>query len=255
MKAICWNVNSVNSRLERTIALLARHQPDVLCLQELKCTEDKFPFEAFKAVGYDSYIYGQKTYNGVALLSKHPVTDLRLGFDDGVMDEDRRLISGTIQGVRFICGYIPNGKAVGHERYYYKLNWLARLRRHLDTFYRKDDNLVVVGDFNIAPDDRDVHDPSLWREQILCSTRERDMLEDFRLFGMYDCFRERYPNKIEFSWWDYRNLGFQKNLGLRIDLIFATEPMMKRLKEISIDRDERKGEKPSDHAPVIAEFL
>jgi exodeoxyribonuclease-3 len=254
VKAVCWNVNSINSRLERALALLERHKPDILCLQELKCTEDKFPFAAFEQAGYHSYIFGQKTYNGVALLSRKPLTDVRLGFGDGVQDEDSRLISGRLDGVSYICGYIPNGKSVGHDRYYYKLNWLARLSRHLAEHYRRDDNLVVVGDFNIAPDDRDVHDPGLWREQILCSSREREMLAEVKSFGLEDCFRVRYPDKVEFSWWDYRNLGFQKNIGLRIDLILATAPMVGQLKDIFIDRDERKGEKPSDHAPVVADF-
>ncbi len=254
MKAACWNVNSINSRLERAVAFLERHKPDVLCLQELKCTEDKFPFDAIRNVGYHCYIHGQKTYNGVALISSKPMTDIRLGFLDGVKDEDSRFISGKIDGVNILCGYIPNGQSIGADKYYFKLNWLARMRRHLESEYRRTDEVVLVGDFNIAPDDIDVHDPAAWRGQILCSERERSALQEIKEFGLEDCFRHKFPSKVEFTWWDYRNLGFQKNLGLRIDLILATQPMIERLEKIYVDRDERKGEKPSDHAPIIAEF-
>ena len=254
MKAACWNVNSINSRLERALAFLERHRPDVLCLQELKCSEDKFPFDAFKNAGYHCYIHGQKTYNGVALISARPLTDVRTGFIDGVKDDDSRFISGKLDGVNFLCGYIPNGQSVGADKYYFKLNWLDRLRRHLEAEYRKTDNVVLVGDFNIAQEDIDVADPDGWRGKILCSQKERDALTAIRKFGLEDCFRIKFPQTVEYTWWDYRSLGFQKNLGLRIDLIFATPPMVERLERIYVDRDERKGEKPSDHAPIIAEF-
>jgi exodeoxyribonuclease-3 len=254
MKVACWNVNSINSRLDRAVAFLGRHRPDVLCLQELKCLEDKFPFDAFGNAGYHSYIHGQKTYNGVALISLKPMTDVRAGFMDGVKDDDSRFISGKIDGVNILCGYIPNGQSVGADKYYFKLNWLERLRRHLESEYRRTDEVVLAGDFNIAPEDIDVHDPAAWRGQILCTKKERDALKDIKEFGLEDCFRNKFPTSVEYTWWDYRNLGFQKNLGLRIDLILATEPMVQRLEKVYVDRDERKGEKPSDHAPIIAEF-
>jgi len=254
MKVACWNVNSINSRLGRALAFLERHRPDILCLQELKCLEDKFPFAPFRSMGYHCYIHGQKTYNGVALISTRPLTDVRSGFLDGVKDEDSRFISGKLDGVNILCCYVPNGQAVGADKYYFKLNWLARLRRHLSDRYRNSDNLVLVGDFNIAPDDIDIYDPSAWRDQILCSQKERDALTDILDFGVQDCFRVKYPDTAEFTWWDYRNLGFQKNLGLRIDLILGTLSMVDRLEAIYVDRDERHGEKPSDHAPVLVEF-
>jgi len=254
MKTACWNVNSINSRLDRAVAFLGRHQPDILCLQELKCLEDKFPYEAFQNIGYHCYIHGQKTYNGVALISARPMTNVRMGFIDGVRDEDSRFISGKLDGVDFLCGYIPNGQAVGAEKYYFKLNWLARLQRHLESDYRKTDDVVLVGDFNIAPEDIDVYDPIAWRGQILCSQKERDALKELKRFGLQDCFRVKFPQAVEYTWWDYRNLGFQKNLGLRIDFILASASMVERLEKVYIDRDERKGEKPSDHAPILAEF-
>jgi len=255
MKVACWNVNSINSRLGRAISFLERHRPDVLCLQELKCLEDKFPFETFKSAGYHCYIHGQKTYNGVALISSRPLTDVRAGFLDGVKDDDSRFISGKIDGINVLCGYIPNGQAVGADKYYFKLNWLARLRRHLEAEYRNADDLILVGDFNIAPEDIDVYDPAAWRGQILCSQKEREALAEIKDFGLQDCYRALSPQTVEYTWWDYRNLGFQKNLGLRIDLILATSSMVERLKRVYVDRDERKGEKPSDHAPILAEFI
>jgi exodeoxyribonuclease-3 len=254
MKTACWNVNSINSRLERALAFLGRHKPDILCLQELKCTEEKFPFDAFKSAGYHCYIHGQKTYNGVALISNRPLTDVQTGFLDGVKDEDSRFISGKLDDVNFLCVYTPNGQSVGADKYYFKLNWLARLRRHLDQHYRSSDDVVLVGDFNIAPKDIDVYDPAAWSGQVLCSSRERSALAEIQAFGFHDCFREKFPEKVEYTWWDYRNLGFQKNLGLRIDLILATSSMFKRLLNVYVDREERKGEKPSDHAPILAEF-
>lgn len=254
IKAACWNVNSINVRLERALAFLQRHQPDVLCLQELKCTEDKFPFAAFESAGYHCQVFGQKTYNGVALISSKPLENVRTSFEDGVRDNESRFISGVIKGVHILCGYIPNGQEVGSEKYFYKLNWLERLRRHLDVAYRATDDIILVGDFNIAPEDRDVHDPAEWRGKILCSVKERELLAKIKDFGLVDCFRQAQPDEVQFTWWDYRNMGFQKNLGLRIDLILASQSMSNRLLKVWVDAEERQGEKPSDHAPVIAEF-
>ncbi len=254
LRVVTWNVNSIGTRLERLLAFLKRHDPDVVCLQELKCMDEKFPFDAIKAAGYHAAAFGQKSYNGVALLSKKPSETLLRSFDDGVDDGQARAIVGTFDGVNVMSAYIPNGQEVGADKYFYKLNWLARLRRFLDKQYDPSTPLLVTGDFNVAPGDLDVHDPASWREKILCSTRERNALAEVQDFGLVDSFRHLHPTETQFTWWDYRMLGFQKNIGLRIDLVLASAPMIKRLTACTVDRDERKGEKPSDHAPVIADF-
>lgn len=254
MRIVTWNVNSIGSRLERLIAFLKRHEPDVLCLQELKCLDEKFPFTEIEATGYHAAVFGQKTYNGVALISKKPAHNVVRSFKDGVDDPQSRMIAGTFDGVTVMSCYVPNGQEVGADKYFYKLNWLARLRRYLDREQSPNEPLVVCGDYNVAPGDLDVHDPAAWREKILCSTREREALRHVQEFGLTDSFRHLHPTESQFSWWDYRMLGFPKNHGLRIDLILSSEVMTKRLAACYVDRDERKGDKPSDHAPVIADF-
>lgn len=254
MRIITWNVNSVGIRLERLGALLKRHEPDVLCLQELKCMDEKFPFSEIEAAGYHAAAFGQKTYNGVALISKKPAENVVRSFKDGVEDPQSRMIAGTFDGVTVMSTYIPNGQEVGADKYFYKLNWLARLRRYLDREENPQEPVVVCGDFNVAPGDLDVHDPAAWKEKILCSTREREALTQVQEFGLTDSFRHLHPKETQFTWWDYRMLGFPKNHGLRIDLILCSDPMTKRLSACYVDRDERKGDKPSDHAPVIADF-
>ncbi len=253
-KIVTWNVNSINARLDRLLAFLGRESPDYLCLQELKCTEDNYPFEAITKVGYQSAVFGQKTYNGVAILTKKPVTVSAKNFGDGHSDDSARFLSVESDGLTVISAYIPNGQSVGSEKYLYKLEWLSRAKQFLEQNYKQSDKIVLVGDFNVAPDDRDVHDPRAWYEQILCSTKERQALAALVSFGFVDTLRMHHGDEKIFTWWDYRELSFVKNKGLRIDMIYATPSMAMRCTSVRVDRDERKGEKPSDHAPVIAEF-
>ncbi len=253
MKIATWNVNSVNARLDRLLAFLQREQPDALCLQELKCEPGKFPWEAVRGAGYEAAVHGQKTYNGVAILSRSPLEDVREGFGDESGDTQARCLSALVNGVRVISVYVPNGQEVGAEKYVYKLDWFKRLEKYLGK-YKKSEKLVLCGDFNVAPEDLDVHDPDLWRGRILCSDAERAALKQIYSWGLTDTFRKHHPDERIFSWWDYRNLGFVKNQGLRIDFVLATEALGEKCLSARIDRDERKGKLPSDHAPVLAEF-
>ena len=253
IKVVTWNVNSINSRLERVKAFLERESPDYLCLQELKCADEKFPFEAIKATGYHFAIYGQKAYNGVAVLSKEPVEMLFKNFDPAD-DAARSITVRTVHNIDLICAYVPNGQSLGSEKFLYKMEWLKKAKTFLDTNYKPSDKLVFVGDFNIAPDDRDVYDPVAWKEHIHCSTGERLALNQLTSFGLIDTLRMHDQSSGVFSWWDYRELSFARNKGLRIDLIYATPPAAALCRGVRIDRDERRGDKPSDHAPVIATF-
>ena len=257
MKILTWNVNSVKTRLERLIACLERHQPDIVCLQELKTVEEKFPFEAIREAGYHAAVFGQKTYNGVAILSKQEPQDIRLGIDDDVDDPQARLVSAQISDVRVISAYFPNGSTVGSDKWEYKLAWMARLRALLERSYSPDQPLLVCGDTNIAIHDSDVANPDNWADSVLCAAPGREALQHVLDWGLRDVFGELHPEGGIYSWWDYRNLGFPKNDGLRIDHILATRPLADSCTEASVDRDERKGtkeDKPSDHAPVIAVF-
>jgi exodeoxyribonuclease III len=254
MKIITWNVNSVRSRLERLLSLLARHQPDIVCLQELKTVEDNFPRDEIVSAGYHAAVFGQKTYNGVALLSTSEPGDIRRGFDDGSDDPQARLISADIDGVRVICGYFPNGGTVGSEKWEYKLDWMKRLRAKLDRDFDPSQPLLLCGDTNVAIDDSDVANPASWADSVLCAQPARDALAAICDWGLVDVFRQKNPDGGVYSWWDYRQLAFPKNDGLRIDHILATAPLAKTCVESQIDRDERKGQQPSDHAPVIAVF-
>jgi len=254
LKVATWNVNSVIARIDRLVAFLAREAPDVLCLQELKCVDEKFPHEALASSGYHVATHGQKTYNGVAILSRRPPDAVMRGFDDGVEDGAARFMAARFGDLTVTSSYIPNGQAVGSEQYFYKLHWLQRLRAFLDRHHKPSDAVLVTGDFNVAPADLDVHDPVAWAGQTLCTEAERAGLRGVLDFGLSDLFRARHPDARVFSWWDYRMLGFPKNHGLRIDLILGSETMAKRCEDVRVDRNERKGDKPSDHAPVIGHF-
>ncbi len=254
MKIATWNVNSIRARHDRLLAWLDRHAPDVLCLQELKGTDDAFPFDAVSEAGYHAVVFGQKTYNGVAILSRAEPTDVERGMGDDVDDPQARLVSAQIGGVRVICAYVPNGQEVGSDKYAYKLGWMRRLRDHLDRRFASSDDLVLCGDFNVAPDDADVANPERWADSVLCHRDVRDGLEHVGGWGLVDVFRQHHPEGGVYSWWDYRRLAFPKNDGLRLDHIFATESLAERCTAAEVDRDERKGTKPSDHAPVIATF-
>ncbi len=253
MKIATWNVNSMNVREPHVLEWLQSSDPDVLVLQEIKQVTEKFPTDALRAIGYHSIASGQKTYNGVAVISKTPATDLATDFPD-LDDPQRRILASTIGDIRVIDLYIPNGSEVGSDKYEYKLGWLASLGRFLEAEMRKHEKLVVLGDFNIAPADEDVHDPEAWGEGILCSPAERKALCNLIDLGLTDVFRKfDHPLKT-FSWWDYRAAGFRRNAGLRIDLILASDAMSERCTASYIDKEPRAWERPSDHTPVVAEF-
>ncbi len=253
MKIATWNVNSMNVRQPHVVEWLQNHQPDVLVLQEIKQLTEKFPSDDLQAIGYHSIASGQKTYNGVAVISKTPATDPVYDFPD-LDDPQRRILASTVGDVRVVDLYIPNGSEVGSDKYEYKLGWLASLRRFLEAEMKEHEKLVVLGDFNIAPADEDVHDPERWGEAILCSPKERKALLDLTDLGLTDVFRKfEHPEKT-FSWWDYRAAGFRRNAGLRIDLILTTDAMTKHCTSCYVDKEPRAWERPSDHAPVVAEF-
>jgi len=253
MKIATWNVNSLNVRLPHVLEWLASASPDVLVLQEIKQITEKFATEAFAELGYNAVASGQKTYNGVAVISRGEAADQVTDFPD-FEDPQRRILAATIDGVRVVNLYIPNGQSVGSEKYEYKLNWLAALERFLAAELRTHDKLVVLGDFNIAPEDRDVYDAEKWGEDILCSPPERAALASLMKLGLADVFRQFDQPEKTFSWWDYRAAGFRRNAGLRIDLILATAALATACEASYVDREPRTWERPSDHTPVIAEF-
>jgi exodeoxyribonuclease-3 len=255
MKIATWNVNSIRARQQRLLDFLRQAQPDVLCLQELKATDDVFPYEAVRGAGYHAAVFGQKTYNGVAVLSRDPPSKIELGWGHGAGDDQQaRLLAAEIGGLQVISAYVPNGEQVGSAKYVYKLDWMGRLRAYLESRYTPTTPLLVCGDFNVARDDLDVAHPAQWAGTVLCYASARMALERILDWGLVDVFRQRHPEGELYSWWDYRMLAFPRNDGLRLDYIFATESLAQRCTSAEIDRDERKGEKPSDHAPVVAVF-
>jgi exodeoxyribonuclease-3 len=249
-----WNVNSIRVRLDRVLNWLAARQPDVVCLQETKVEDKDFPFMAFKIAGYNAVHCGQKTYNGVAILSKQPLTDVQCGIGDGHEDAQARLIAATVQGVRVISVYVPNGEALDSPKFAYKLQWLSRLRAFLDQRYEATQPIAMCGDYNIAPEARDVYDPPGWENSTLFHQQVRTALGELEKFGLTDAYRICHQEEGRYSWWDYRMLGFPKNKGLRIDHLLVSEPLARRCVASEIDREARKGEQPSDHAPVLATF-
>jgi len=254
MKIATWNVNSIRARKDRLLAWLDKHEPDALCLQETKVVDDDFPLEEIEGAGYQAAFYGQKSYNGVAILARHGIDDVVRGFADGEPEDDARIIAGTVAGIRVVSVYVPNGKDVGTDAYQYKLEWLERLRRYFDASFDPKTKVVLCGDFNVAPEDRDVYDPERLQGTILCSEPERIQLREVVAWGFSDAFRQHHAEGDLFSWWDYRRLGFPKNRGLRIDHVYLSAPLAKVCTAAVIDRDERKGKQPSDHAPVWVEL-
>lgn len=251
MKIATWNVNSLKVRLPHLLEWLANNPVDVVCLQETKQQDSDFPQEALHAAGYLSVFSGQKTYNGVAILSRTPLDDVQYGianFDD----EQKRVISATIDGVRVVCVYIPNGQEVGSEKYHYKLKWLTALTGWLREELQRHAKLVLLGDYNIAPEDRDVHDPVAWQGQILVSKPERDAFQALLRLGLRDAFRLFEQADKSFSWWDYRMQAFRRNMGMRIDHILVSTAL--ECHSCIIDKAPRKLERPSDHTPVVAEI-
>jgi exodeoxyribonuclease-3 len=249
MRVVSWNVNSIKVRRERLLGWLTRHAPDVVCLQELKAEEDAFPFDDIRTAGFHAVVAGQKAYNGVAILAREEPAHVTVGFPG---DGQARYIAATVRGVRIHCVYVPNGRAVGTDAFAYKLGWLARLSETLASdASRWSLPHLVAGDFNCATEDRDVHRTTEWADSVLCHA---DVRAAIGAFALVDTFRMHQQGDGFYSWWDYRMLGFPKNNGLRIDLILADSKMASRCANAWIDRDERKGARPSDHAPVVADF-
>ena len=253
LKIASWNVNSLNVRLPHVLAWCDYAQPDVLALQETKLTDERFPTDALLEAGYHSVFSGQPTYNGVAILSREPASDPVTDIP-GLDDPQRRILAATVAGVRIIDLYVVNGSEVGSEKFEYKLHWLERVTAWLADELARHEKLIVLGDFNIAPDDRDVYDPEAWHEKILCSTPEREALGKILDLGLEDTFRLFDQEERIWSWWDYRMNMFRRKLGLRIDLVLASAAMARRCTASYIDIEPRRQERPSDHAPAIAEF-
>ncbi len=258
MRLATWNVNSLRARLDRVSDWLAEVQPDVVCLQETKLADDAFPALAFEELGYSTAHHGQGQWNGVAVLSKVGLDDVVSNFADGIEpDHEARIVTATCGGVRVTSVYVPNGRALDQDHYQYKLGWLDRLRAHLDADASSAPDLpvVVAGDFNVAPDDRDVYDIAAFDGATHVSPPERDRLRSLEDWGLVDVFRTHHPDADSvYSWWDYRNGDFHKGRGLRIDLILATAPVVERSTFCVIDRNARKGKQPSDHAPVVVDL-
>ncbi len=254
VKVATWNVNSVVARLPLVVKWLEDERPDVLCLQEIKCTAERFPREAFAGLGYESAVFGQPTYNGVAIISRETCANVQRGFPDDEDHSTARLLAATVSGVRVVNVYVPNGQAVGTEKYQFKLDWLRRLREFFDDHCWDDENVLLCGDFNVAPEDRDVHDPKWWEGRILFSEPEKNALEGVKEWGFVDAYRLHVAAGGNFSWWDYRAAGFRRNAGLRIDHIWVSEPLADRCTAALIDKEPRGWERPSDHTPVVAEF-
>lgn len=252
-KLATWNVNSLNVRLPHVLDWLRDNPIDVLCLQETKQEDSKFPYAELKEAGYNAIHSGQKTYNGVAILSIHEMTEIEHGIA-GFEDEQKRVISATINGVRVICVYIVNGQAVDSEKYEYKMRWLKALNAWLTGELQKHPKLALLGDYNIAPEDRDCHDPAVWIGQILVSPAEREHFQKLLQLGLHDSFRLFEQPEKSFSWWDYRMMGFRRNFGMRIDHILVSDALKAACIATTIDKTPRKLERPSDHTPVILEL-
>ncbi len=252
MRIVSWNINSLRKRQDRLFEWLENTKPDVVCLQETKCPDEQFPALSLQSAGYDSAYHGEKSYNGVAILSKTKLTDVRASLCDEVVDPQARVISATAGSIRVYSVYAPNGQAVGSPAFKYKLEWYSRLRDCLRK--EKDVDLVVCGDFNVAPEDIDIHDPQLWRGAIMCSDAERAAFQRLCEIGLRDTLRLHAHEPGVFTWWDYRMLAFPKNRGLRIDAVLTSESLAKKCTSSGVDRELRKGKDPSDHAPVWAEF-
>jgi exodeoxyribonuclease III len=253
MKLATWNVNSLAVRLPQLLAWLAANPVDAIVLQETKLSDDKFPHAEIEAAGYEVQWFGQKNYNGVALLARGPIAAVARNIP-GFADEQARVIAGTVAGVRIIGTYFPNGQAPDSDKFVYKMRWIEALRDWLRSELAQHPQLVLLGDYNIAPEDRDVHDPVAWAGQILCTPEEREHFRQLLALGLHDAFRLFEQPPKSWSWWDYRNLAFRRNQGLRIDHILVSEALRPRVAACTIDKLPRKNERPSDHAPVMVEL-
>lgn len=253
MRIVSWNINSIRARLDHVIRFCLERQPELLALQETKVEDAAFPVDPLRELGYEVLLNGQRAYNGLALLSRQPLHEPCRELS-GFPDPQRRLLAASLGDLRVVNVYVVNGQEVGSEKYEYKLRWLAALRRHLAEELARHPRLIVLGDFNIAPDDRDVHDPKAWEGQIHCSSAERRALAEIASLGLVDAFRHLYPEARQYSWWDYRQGAFRRNLGLRIDLVMVSPALLPKLGDAGIDRAPRGWERPSDHAPVWIEL-
>ncbi|MDO9282844.1 MAG: exodeoxyribonuclease III [Methylotenera sp.] len=253
MKFATWNVNSLNVRLPHVLDWLRDNQPDVLCLQETKQEDSKFPYEAFKLAGYQAVHVGQKTYNGVAILSRHEMNDIQCNIPN-FDDDQQRIIAANIGDIRVVCAYVPNGQAIDSDKYQYKMRWLSALTDWLKTELMTHSKLMLLGDYNIAPEDRDCHDPVAWLGQVLVSPPERDAFKQLVALGLHDSFRLFEQPEKSFSWWDYRMMGFRRNFGMRIDHILVSDALKTACQSAYIDKSPRKLERPSDHTPVVLEL-
>ncbi len=255
MRIATWNVNSLKARLSRVEQWLTETSPDVVCLQETKLSDDAFPAMAFSTLGYEAVHHGEGRWNGVAILSRLGISDVVDGFAPGIEpDTEARLLTASCGGIRVATVYVPNGRELGHLMYHHKLTWLARLRQHLEATADSTTDVVVCGDFNVAPDDRDVWDATACHGGTHVSEAERSALGSLMEWGLVDVLRLRHQEPGLFTWWDYRAGNFHRHLGMRIDLLLASAPLAHRLSWVLIDRNARKGKLPSDHAPVVAEF-
>jgi exodeoxyribonuclease-3 len=254
LKVATWNVNSLRVRLPHVLKWLEHEQPDLLALQETKLKDEDFPADAFRDYGYVATFSGQSAYNGVAILSREPPAAVSHGIGGHYVDDQRRVLGATFGTLRMLSLYVPNGQSVDSDKYRYKLEWLAALRVKLEDELAQHAQLLLVGDFNIAPDDRDVHNPAAWQGKIMCSAAERAALGTICELGLSDAFRLfSQPEKV-FSWWDYRAGAFRRNQGLRIDLVLASRALSEKCSACRIDKEPRGWERPSDHVPVVAEF-
>ena len=253
MRLVTWNVNSLKVRLPHLLDWLRRHGPDVMCLQETKLEDGNFPLHDISAAGYEALYSGQKTYNGVAILSRGGMSEV-VAAVPGFEDAQKRVLAGTVRGIRVVCVYVPNGENVESEKYRYKLEWLAALTAWIKTEIARFPELAVLGDFNIAPEERDVHDPAVWQGQIHFSDPERAAFRTLQALGLNDAFRLFAQPEKSFSWWDYRMNAFRRKMGLRIDHVLLTGPLAQRCTACWIDAEPRAADRPSDHAPVVADL-
>ncbi|MEJ7848118.1 MAG: exodeoxyribonuclease III [Pyrinomonadaceae bacterium] len=255
MKVATWNINSVNARIEHVLEWCEKNQPDVLCLQETKCVDEKFPHQQLRSIGFPHIAFhGEKSYNGVAIISKYPIGDLQKKFSDDNETAPRRLIAATVGGIRIVNVYVPHGTKLGTDKFTFKLDWLARLRKSFDDSFELNDYVLLCGDLNVAPHELDVWKPSLWKDKMHFTKPERDAIQHVKRWGFVDLFRQINNEEKKFSWWDYFHHSFEKDRGLRIDHIWASPPLAEACTDCWIDTAPRALEKPSDHAPVFAEF-
>jgi exodeoxyribonuclease-3 len=254
LSLITWNVNSLRARMEHVTRWLGDHGPDVVCLQETKVADELFPLESLESLGYQVTFAGQKAYNGVAILSRSPISDVYVGFHGDGREEQKRLIAGTIEGIRVVNAYVPQGSEVESPKFSYKLEFIGQLAEYFERLHQPDEQVVLVGDFNVATEPGDVFDPEEMEGKVCCHPAEREALQSVKAWGFHDQFRKFEAGAGFYTWWDYRQGAFRRNRGLRIDHIWATEPLSGRSRTCWIDREERTRERASDHVPVVATF-